>query len=250
MVQTVRIGLVGDFSDEVRAHRAIPRAFELVTMEVGTPNVALTWLSTAELGIRRVAALSEDFDGLWCVPGSPYASMDGALAAIRHARETGLPYLGTCAGFQHALIEVVRDVMNAPQADHAESNPGGELLLIDRLSCSLMGVQGRLRLVPGSRLAAIYGALDITEAYHCNYGLNPKHRSLLASSPLRMVAHDEEGDVRAVELPAHPFFIATLYQPELSALAEQVHPIVRAFADAAAAVARERSGAVAGKGGS
>jgi CTP synthase (UTP-ammonia lyase) len=99
-------------------------------------------------------AFGEGFDGLWCVPGSPYASMEGALNAIRQARESGLPFLGTCGGFQHALIEVARDLLGLADADHSESNPGGDVLLIDRLSCSLVGARGRLHVVAGSRLAA------------------------------------------------------------------------------------------------
>jgi CTP synthase (UTP-ammonia lyase) len=233
----VRIGLVGDYSEGVRAHRAIPRAFELVAERAQGPRVALTWLPTAALAGRDVAGATAGLDGLWCVPGSPYASMDGALAAIRHARETGLPFLGTCGGFQHALIEVARDLLGVAGADHAEARPDAEMLLIDRLSCSLVGVNGRLHLAPRSRLAAIYGATEATEAYHCNYGLNPAHRPLIEASPLEIVALDDEREVRAVELGGHPFFVATLFQPELSALAGEVHPLVRAFANAAAASA-------------
>jgi CTP synthase (UTP-ammonia lyase) len=166
--------------------------------------------------------------------------MDGALAAIRHARETGLPFLGTCGGFQHALIEVARSVLGFANADHAESSPDGEMLLIDRLSCSLVGARGQLHLLAGSRLAAIYGIAETTESYHCNYGLNPKHRALIESSPLEIAAVDDAREVRAVELPEHPFFVATLFQPELSAFAGKVHPLVRAFAKAAAASAAGR----------
>lgn len=249
MAQQARIGLVGDRSDEVRAHQAIPRAFELIAQASG-PKVTVSWLSTRELADRRVETIARGLDGLWCVPGSPYASMDGALAAIRHARESGLPFLGTCGGFQHALIEVARNVLGVANADHAESNPDGDILLIDRLSCSLVGVRGRLHLISGSRLAEIYGVSTINESYHCNFGLNPKHRALIESSALRTVALDDAGDVRAVELPGHPFFVATLYQPELSALTDQIHPLVRAFAAAAAAHADARVVSAARVGGS
>jgi CTP synthase (UTP-ammonia lyase) len=243
MAHLVRIGLVGDRSEEVRAHRAIPHAFELLAQQPGAPAVALTWLPTAAL-VGRLGggtgvlhdAFGEGFDGLWCVPGSPYASMEGALNAIRQARESGLPFLGTCGGFQHALIEVARDLLGLADADHSESNPGGDVLLIDRLSCSLVGARGRLHVVAGSRLAAIYGASEIVESYQCNYGLNPRYRGLIEASPLRIAALDDAGEVRAVELPEHPFFVATLFQPELSAFSEQIHPLVRGFVAAAAAV--------------
>ena len=234
MPDAVRIGLVGDYSDEVRAHRAIPRAFELLADRERGARVTLTWISTAAIEWQDPARLMTGLNGLWCVPGSPYANMDGALAAIRYARETSLPFLGTCGGFQHALIEIARNLLGVAGADHAQSNPEGELLLITPLSCSLVGARGRLRLAAGARLAAIYGAGEATESYHCNYGLNPEHRALIESSPLRIAALDDAGEVRAVELPGHPFFVATLFQPELSAFAGEVHPLVRAFVQAAA----------------
>jgi CTP synthase (UTP-ammonia lyase) len=227
----MRIGLIGDKSDAIRAHAAIPRALELV--RPGQP-MALVWLPTDRLSHASDADL-QPYNAFWCVPGSPYASLDGALRAIRFAREHARPFLGTCGGFQHALIEYARNVLGLTAADHAESSPEAEMPLIAALSCSLVGTRGTVRFVPGSALAGIYGAPDTVEGYHCSYGLNPAYRSVLGppSSPLRISAHDDTGEVRAVELAGHPFFLATLFQPELSALSGTPHPLVRAFARAA-----------------
>jgi CTP synthase (UTP-ammonia lyase) len=88
--------------------------------------------------------------------------------------------------------------------------------------------------VPGSRLAEIYGTTQAIEGYHCSYGLNPIFAERLATGPLRATVHDLAGDTRAIELDGHPFFIATLFQPERSALANHPHPLVRTFVMAAA----------------
>src|SRR5690348_13523420 len=128
MTHPLRIGLIGDYSPEILAHVAIPRALDFAASDVGVP-VEPVWLATDRLAQDGVAVLSM-FDVLWCVPGSPYASMDGALAAIRFARERGVPFLGTCGGFQHALIEYARNVLGLAAADHAESNPDAALPLI------------------------------------------------------------------------------------------------------------------------
>src|SRR5204862_344720 len=85
------------------------------------------------------------FDAIWCVPNSPYASMEGALCAIRFARESGRPFLGTCGGFQHTIIEYARNVLGFHEADHAESNPAAALPLISRLACFLLLVAAVLR---------------------------------------------------------------------------------------------------------
>jgi len=166
------------------------------------------------------------------VPGSPYASAEGSFAAVRTARERGIPYLGTCGGFQHALIEYARDVLGLVEADHAESNPAAALALIAPLSCSLAETTGQIRLHDGTRIRAIYGQAQITEGFNCNYGLNPDYAALLHDGGLHITATDAEGQARAVELDGHPFFVATLYQPERSALRGAVHPLIAAYLQA------------------
>ncbi len=241
MATMIHIGLIGDRSDEVRAHEAIPRAVELIAGD-GGPRAELEWLPTDRLAASGVELLSA-FDGLWCVPGSPYVSMEGALAAIRFAREQARPFLGTCGGFQHTIIEVARNVAGVYEADHAETSPSASVPVIHRLACSLVGARGRVHFVEGSLVAGAYEARKAEEGYHCNYGVNPAYMGLIEASPLRVVARDEEGAVRAVELGDHPFFVATLFQPELSAFQGTVHPLVRAFARAAASfAARARPG--------
>ena len=227
----VHIALVGDYNPGVKAHRAIPEAIRLAT-DGRDGQAEFEWLNTESLDQEAEHQLSP-FEAIWCVPNSPYASMNGALRAIQFARETGRPFLGTCGGFQHALIEFVRNVLGHGEAGHTESNPDAAMPLVSPLACSLAGANAKIRLQPGSRLNAIYGSLEIAESYHCNFGLNRRYESLLANSSLEITGRDNQGEVRAVELSGHPFFIATLFQPELSALAGAAHPLVRALLDAA-----------------
>jgi CTP synthase (UTP-ammonia lyase) len=168
------------------------------------------------------------------VPASPYASADGALAAIRYARESSRPFLGTCGGFQHAVLEYARNVLGCSAAAHAETAPDAAMPVIARLTCSLVEKSGSVRVADGSRLRGIYGAAEVTEGYHCNYGFNPAYEGLLSDPDgLRVAARDSAGEVRAVELAQHPFFIATLFQPERSGLRGADHPLINAFVEAA-----------------
>jgi CTP synthase (UTP-ammonia lyase) len=231
----VRIGLIGDYDPTVTAHRAIGAALEQASARLGR-RVEGVWPGT-EAVEREGAALLSGFDGLWCVPASPYRSMEGALAAIRFARESPRPFLGTCGGFQHALIEYARHVLDIADADHAETSPDAALPLVSRLACSLVEATGSVHLRAGSRAAAVAGDTPLTERYHCNFGLNPEHRRLFEGSGLRIVGEDDAGDVRVVELDDHPFFLATLFQPERRSLDGALHPIVAAFFDAAAGAA-------------
>ena len=230
MKARVGIALIGDFQPTVKAHVAIPKALELAANTFAF-KVEPVWTPTSALD--NTAEQLENCDGIWCVPNSPYASMDGALRAIRLARESGRPFLGTCGGFQHAVIEYVRNVLGFEHADHAESNPTATMPLVSRLACSL-GARGEIRLDPGSRLAAIYGRTEIAEAYHCNFGLNPDYEALLNNSGLTIAGRDDHGEIRAVELAGHTFFIATLFQPEQSAFSGAAHPLIRAFLQASA----------------
>lgn len=226
-----RIGLVGDYNPGVRAHVAIPLALELAGAAEGR-RVEAAWLSTSSLDGEAGERLNS-FDALWCVPASPYASMEGALGAIRFARERRVPFLGTCGGFQHALIEYARNVLGHAEAEHAETSPAAEMPLIAPLSCSLVGAKGRVRFAAGSRVGDMYGGAEAVEEYHCNYGFNPRYLPLLERGGMKVTGFDDEGGVRVVELSGHPFFAATLFQPELSALAGRAHPLIRAFVRAA-----------------
>jgi len=227
----LRIGLIGDRDHAVVAHRAIPLALARASADLACP-LDVEWVPTDEIpDASRVAA----FDALWCVPASPYRSMDGALCAIRHARETGRPFLGTCGGFQHAVVEYARHVLGWTDAEHAETAPDAARAVIVPLACSLVEASGRVRLRPGSRLAAAYGASEAEEGYHCSYGPDPAFRDAIAAGPLRVAAEDDAGDVRAVELDGHPFFVATLFQPERAALGGRTPPLVAAFVAAVAA---------------
>jgi len=225
MNPTLQIGLVGDYNVNVPAHRAIPLAFSLAATELTTP-IQYQWIPTDEIdSISRLVGL----DAIWCVPASPYRSMDGALRAIRFAREGRLPFLGTCGGFQHAVIEYARNVLGWADAEHAETAPDAARAVISPLSCALVEKTGVIHFRSGSLLAAAYMSLEAVEGFHCSYGLNPAFRTLLETGPLRVSGEDIAGEVRAVELTGHPFFVGTLFQPERAALTGRLPPLVKAF---------------------
>ena len=228
------IALVGDHNPRVTAHVAIPRALELARDATGA-EISWTWVPTTT--IHDACQDLSTFAAIWVVPASPYASMAGALAAIQFARETGRPFLGTCGGCQHALIEIARHACGAPAADHAETNPGGSELVITPLACALVEKTAEITFAPGSRLHALCGGKPATEGYHCRYGLNPQWRARLEAAGLRFTGFDAAGEVRAAELPAHPFFLVTLFQPERSALRGETHPLIAGFVRATSTAA-------------
>jgi len=163
----------------------------------------------------------------------PYRDADGAMQAIRHAREKRKPFLGTSAGFQYAVIEFARNVLGLAQADHQKTNPKAAMPLISPLGLSLLGVKARVRFTEGSHLRQAYRTPGSIEEYHCSFGLNDSYRALFESGAMRITAMDENGEPRGIELQEHPFFVATLFQPERAGLHGQLHPLVNAFVRAA-----------------
>jgi CTP synthase (UTP-ammonia lyase) len=212
------MGLIGEFNEQQKAHHAIPAALAAAS----DGKVETTWVSTDSVGNGNSLV---EFDGLWCVPGMPYRSADGALTAIRIARSHRIPFLGTSAGFQYALIEYARNGLGFTEADHQKTNPSASMPLISPLGCALLGVKARVRFTDGSHLRSAYRAPESIEEYRCSFGLNARYRRLIEGGAMCITAVDDQNDVRAVELEGHPFFVATLFQPEMKA----DNPLVQAF---------------------
>ncbi len=228
------IALVGDRSPQVQSHQRVPALLQALQDYEQLP-VDAYWIPTDEIGDLT------GFDGVWLLPGSPYASESGAIGAVTQAREHALPFLGSCGGFQHALLEFGRNVCGLAKASHAENSPHAvEDLVVVPLACSLMGQEGLVRVSPGSRAERLLGTSQTFERYYCRYGVNPAYVEILENHGLTFTGRDEEGDVRIAELAGHPFFLASLFQPEL-AEGPRPHPFIRAFAWAATAHATAAS---------
>lgn len=120
-------------------------------------------------------------------------------------------------------------------AEHAETSPNAETLVVTPLSCSLVGQEHRVIVLPGSRAADLYGGDEAVEDYYCNYGLNPEFRPRIEETGLRLTGIDDEGEVRIVELDHHPFFLATLFCFQTRSRPGEPHPLVAGFVDAARA---------------
>jgi CTP synthase (UTP-ammonia lyase) len=227
----VRIALVGDYDPGVTAHRAIPLALSRAALS-NSAMVDFDWRHTSLKHVSTLDSLA-GYHGVWCVPASPYANESTAIRAIRWARENGVPFLGTCGGFQHAVLEFARNVMGLSGAQHAETAPDGDCLLISRLPCSLVEVEHAVFAVPGTRLAEWCGTAEMRVGYRCNFGLNCRFEKDLEAAGLRISARDAAGEPRAIELSDHPFFVGTLFQPERLALKGENSPVVNAFVKAA-----------------
>jgi len=232
-MKSVKIALLGDRSDEVIAHRAIPLALQIAADELSLNqqggSCTAVWIHSSKIDLSQLS----QYDGIWCVPASPYADSENVLNAIRYARENDVPFLGTCGGYQHAVLEYAKNVLGYTNAGTVEEDPDTTLPLINAMFCSLVEKPGAIRLAANSQLHAIYQSNLVEEQYHCSFGVNRHYLTIFDNSELEFTGFDTNDDPRAIEHRNHPFFFGTAFQPERSALENQMHPLINAFLKAA-----------------
>jgi len=224
----MKLAIIGDYNSQYKPHIATNDAIAHSVRKFEIP-LQYDWISTAVIEAEFEKIISSYY-GFWIAPGSPYKSMSGALKIIRHAREDKIPTLGTCGGFQHMVIEFARNVMGITDAEHAEYDPYASNLVVNPLSCSLVGETLAVELTePSSRTAEIFGVKKIMEKYYCNFGLNPRYQNQLHHKGFKIVGTDKFKEARILELENHPFFIATLFVPQDNSTMESPHKLVTGF---------------------
>jgi CTP synthase (UTP-ammonia lyase) len=129
-------------------------------------------------------------------------------------------------------------VLGIEDAEHEESTPSAPTLLVSKLASSLVGKTQAIRILPGSLLHRAYGRDEVTEQFACNYGLNPLFQDRFEKGRLKITGVDPDGEVRVVEIFDHPFYLATLFLPQISSQPASPHPLITAYVKAAVAFQR------------
>ncbi|HEX3680714.1 MAG TPA: CTP synthase [Galbitalea sp.] len=244
----VTIGVVGKYIDLPDAYLSVTEALKAGGFAHHT-KVNLRWVPSDECESPEVAArLLSDLDGI-CVPGGfGVRGIEGKLAALRFARENGIPSLGLCLGLQCMVIEYARDVVGLPGASSTEFNPDTEYPVIatmaeqvDILAAGDMGHTMRLGLYkaslsPGSLVEELYGAPVSSERHRHRYEVNNAYREQLADAGLLFSGISPDRTlVEYVELSrdVHPFYVGTQAHPELRSRPNHAHPLFNGLVAAA-----------------
>jgi CTP synthase (UTP-ammonia lyase) len=226
--------VLGDRDERVLTHREIDAALALMPADVDAG-----WLGTYSAGGRDLSAA----DGIWLAPGGPYES-DGAVhRAIEWCLVRDTPFLGTCSGFQYACMTLVQ--RSGVDAVHAEIDPDADDPVVAPLACSLYGKERTVTAVEGTIVGTACGTEPFPGFHFCGYGLSSAYEDAVERAGAVISARAPDVGVEAVELPGHPFFVATAFQPQVGASgATRLHPLLDAFLASAVAHAGARSSVV------
>ena len=227
-IKKIKIGILGEYSPNFKPHTSLNQSLEWLR---DTYDFDYRWITTESVE-KQGNAILRQFSGIWSAPGSPFKSLDGAVEAIKYARINNIPHLGTCAGFQHTIIEFARNVLGIRKAQHEEYDTNSSLLFISKLACSLAGKAMTIKIIEKTKAFNCYKKNESIEDYHCNFGINPKFNGMLIHPDLKISGIDQDGEIRIIESPKNDFFIATLFVPQSRATMKEPHPIIKGFIEA------------------
>ncbi len=239
----VNIALVGKYVELQDAYKSIQESF----VHAGAANeckVNVITVHSEMINEDNVEDLLSGMHGILVAPGFGERGIPGKIAAVRYAREKGIPFFGICLGMQMAVVEFARDVLGFADAASVEVNPQTTHPVIDLMeeqkSTTIKGGTMRLgayacRLVPGTLASRIYGGQDIIyERHRHRYEFNDAYRKEMEAAGMVVSGtNPDTGLVEIVEIPSHPFFIGTQFHPEFKSTPEQPQPIFTAFVKAA-----------------
>ena len=237
------VAVVGKYTDLTDSYTSIREAL----VHGGIANdagVDLTWVPSDGFTDQEAAGrLLASYDALLVPGGFGVRGVEGMVEAVRWAREHRLPFFGICLGMQTAIIEFARNVCMLPETNSSEFAPECEHPVISLMNSQRdvenLGGTMRLgaypcRLRPGSRVAQIYGADQVSERHRHRYEVNNGYRDILAEYGLRCTGLSPDGSlVEMVELPEHPWFVGCQFHPELRSRPTRPHPLFASFIKAA-----------------
>lgn len=247
----VRVAIVGKYTALLDSYKSLAEAL----LHGGIANhvkVKLDWIESEEFEKHgNIAERLKDADAILVPGGFGERGAEGKIQAVRYARENNIPFLGICFGMQMTVIECARSLAGLPKASSTEFGPTDEPLvglmtewargseLLRRREGGDLGGTMRLgaypaKLVPGSRVAEIYGRTEIRERHRHRWEVNAHYKDRLEKTGLHFSGLSPDGVLpEVVEYPDHAWFVAVQYHPELLSKPFDPHPLFAGFIAAA-----------------
>jgi CTP synthase len=247
----VRIALVGKYVKLQDAYLSVHEALKHAGVRHGC-DVEVSWVDAEGMSVDEAAELFEEIDGVLVPGGFGSRGWEGKILACRVARERRVPYLGICLGMHVAVSEFSRHVVGLDGANSTEMDPETPFPVIDLLpeQKEIEDLGGTMRLgaqavevAEGTRARDAYGEPVVWERHRHRYEVNNQYRQRLVDAGLVVSGTYQEGRlVEIVELPDHPWFVASQFHPEFKSRPTRPAPLFRDFVGAALDRSRTRSG--------
>ena len=244
----IEIALVGKYTELPDAYKSICESF----VHAGAVNdckVKLRYVNSEKITPETVAEKLGKMSGILVAPGFGNRGIEGKIVAVRYARENNIPFLGICLGMQCAVIEFARNVLGIADANSSEmeSTPHPVIdLMEEQKGVTAKGGTMRLGAYPcalkkGSKVAAAYGKLNISERHRHRYEFNNDYLEQFEAAGMQAVGiNPDTGLVEVVEVANHPWFVGTQYHPEYKSTVLKPSPLFVAFVGAALKYAGEK----------
>jgi CTP synthase len=240
--ETVRIAMVGKYMALQDAYISVTEAIKHGAIANGA-RAEIRRVDSEEIEKKGAQKLLAEAQGVLVPGGYGDRGVEGKIMAIRHVRENKIPFLGLCLGMQCAVIEFARSVCGWADANSTEFNPKTGHPVLDLLSAQ-QGVTDKgatqrlgaypMRVMPGTQARKVYGTARGSERHRHRYEVNNKFRSELEDRGLVVAGVNPDSDlVEMIELPDHPFFLASQFHPEFKSRPTRAHPLFREFVKAA-----------------
>jgi CTP synthase len=238
----VSVALVGKYAGLKECYKSLAEALVHGGIDHET-RVNVHWLESEDIERQGTERVLREMDGVLVPGGFGVRGVEGKIDAIRYARERHIPYFGLCLGMQCAVIEFARHVAGIKDANSSEFAPSCSDPVIDLMADqqSVQDKGGTMRLgtygcklSDGSLAQKSYGVTEVTERHRHRYEFNNAYRDRLREKGLVLSGLSPDGRlVEIVELPSHPWFLATQFHPEFNSRPHRPHPLFSGFVGAA-----------------
>ncbi|MGH2549767.1 MAG: CTP synthase, partial [Thermomicrobiales bacterium] len=243
----VRIALVGKYVDLHDSYMSIAESLSHAGLAHGV-SVEIDWINSETVTPEELQRELRKVSGVLVGPGFGPRGTEGKIAAVRYAREQGIPFFGICYGLHMAVIEIARDLLGLEGANSSEIDGEAPYRVIDLMPSQHgveMGGTMRLGLWPchleaGTHAAEAYGSENVFERHRHRFEVNNEYRARLAEAGLIASGVSPDGNlVEIMEIPNHPFFVGVQFHPEFRSRPNRPHPLFQAFVGASLATLPE-----------
>ena len=237
----VEIAIVGKYVQLSDAYLSVMEALRHAAIAVGS-DLHLRWINSEDLEIEGAARYLEGVNGLVVPGGFGNRGVDGKISAVQYAREHQIPFLGLCLGMQCSVVDWARNVAKLEDANSAEFAPNGTHPVINLLpeQQDVVDLGGTMRLglypcriTPNTLAFKLYQKEVVYERHRHRYEFNNAYRNLFLDTGYTISGTSPDGRlVEMIELPNHPFFIATQFHPEFQSRPSAPHPLFKGLIQA------------------